>query len=108
MEHAFWQEKLVEFFESKGFNAEKEVYTEGHHVDVVARNALESIAMELETGKSDVVANVDKCLSSGFDKVYSVALPSFSIDKLEAKLEQFKNNPKFEVKSIKEFPIFRD
>ena len=45
-----------------------------------------SIAIEIETGKSDVVRNVQQDLLSGFDKVLIIATDARALRKVEKEL----------------------
>ena len=44
----------------------------GRTVDLVAVEGSKKIAIEIETGKSDAVRNIRKCLAAGFQKVLVV------------------------------------
>ena len=46
----------------------------------------ESVAVEIETGKSDFVRNVKQDLLSGFDKVLVVAVDKKALGKVEKEL----------------------
>ena len=46
------------------------------------------IAFEIETGKSDAVANVKKCLDAGFNRVVVVATSPVVRDKLSGMLQE--------------------
>ena len=62
LEHQFWCHKAKEHFEKKGFGVLEEVKIgAGKAVDLVAIDEKDRIAIEIETGKSDVVGNVRKC-----------------------------------------------
>ena len=68
--HAYWRGKVAEHFRSKGYKVIEEApIGGGKTVDVVAENGKERIAIEIETGKADALANVRKCLDEGFDRV---------------------------------------
>ena len=54
----------------------------GKTVALLATKEDRAIAFEIETGKSDVTANVRKCLGAGFDKITVVATSARVRDKL--------------------------
>ena len=56
------------------------------NVDVVARKGAENIAIEIETGKSDIIRNVKQDLLSGFGKVLIVAVDKKALGKVEREL----------------------
>jgi len=54
--------------------------------DVLAQRASESVAIEVETGKSDAVWNVKQDLSEGFGRVIVVATDEAGLRKTEREL----------------------
>jgi predicted RecB family endonuclease len=56
------------------------------NVDVLAVKDGKTIAIEIETGKSNVVRNVKQDLLSGFDKVIVVATDKEALGKVEREL----------------------
>lgn len=73
LEHEYWKELVTQKYKAKGYNVEKEVVIgDGKAIDLLATKGDEKIAIEIETGKSDVEANVKKCKEAGFGKVIIV------------------------------------
>ena len=73
--HAYWRGKVADHFRNKGYEVTEEApIGGGKTVDVVAESGRERIAIEIETGNADAVANVRKCLDVGFDRVVCFAL----------------------------------
>jgi len=58
----------------------------GKTVDVEARKDGRRIAVEVETGKSDAVANILKDLEHGYEAVLSVALDKRTAEKIRAQI----------------------
>ena len=72
--HRFWARKTALHFEQKGYEVTREHQIKGNGtVDLVARKPGETVAIEIETGKSDIKANLDKVQKAGFDRVVLVA-----------------------------------
>ncbi len=72
--HEYWKRVYAQRYRRKGFRVTLEAPRRGGGtVDVLARKRAESVAIEIETGKSDVVANVRKDLLAGFSRVRVVA-----------------------------------
>lgn len=71
-EHKFWKRKISDFYRSKGFLVEEEVYVNGKP-DILIINGEKRIALEIETGNSDVLGNIEKNLKAGFDEIICVA-----------------------------------
>jgi len=69
-EHQYWVKKTMEHYKGRGYQVREEVAIgEGKMVDVVAEKDGRKIAIEVETGKSDVKKNIKNCLKAGFDEV---------------------------------------
>lgn len=41
-------------------------------MDILAEKDGKTLAIEIETGKSDAIGNIEKCLKVGFDEIISV------------------------------------
>jgi len=82
--HEFWKRWYARRFEEAGYQVELEAPRSGEgRVDVLARRNGESVAIEVETGKSDVVHNVKQDLRSGFERVVVVATDSAALKVVE-------------------------
>ena len=55
-------------------------------MDISATRGSENVAIEIETGKSDVVANVKRDLLCGVHKVVVVATDQQALEKIERQL----------------------
>ena len=62
--HKFWKHKIAEYYRKKGFHVLVEEHINGKP-DIIAMNKLAKIAIEIETGSSDVVGNIIKNLKTG-------------------------------------------
>jgi Fe2+ transport system protein FeoA len=72
--HAYWKRHYADAYRAKGYHVEIEApRPAGGRVDVLATRASESVAIEVETGKSDVVENVRRDLLSGYTRVLVIA-----------------------------------
>ncbi len=70
LEHEYWKKIVAEKYRSKGYKVEEEVpIGDGRAIDLVASKDCKRIAIEIETGKSDVERNIKKCEDAGFDDV---------------------------------------
>lgn len=69
-EHQYWIRALAERFKDRGYEVAEEVpIGAGKTVDLVAAADGKCIACEVETGASDVEANIQKCRGAGFDRI---------------------------------------
>ena len=66
LEHEFWRARIRERCESRGFTVTEEYHLgAGKRVDLLAQHKGRKIFIEIETGKSDVLANIAKCKGQG-------------------------------------------
>ena len=84
--HEYWKRWYAGKFKKRGYRVYLEVPRRSGKVDVVARKGAENIAIEIETGKSDVVWNVRQDLLSGYSKVLIIATDGKALKKVEQKL----------------------
>ena len=74
LEHRFWIRKAREHFEKKGYEVECEHPVKGNGaIDILAARPGERVAVEVETGKSDIGENLRKIRGAGFDRILLVA-----------------------------------
>jgi len=84
--HEYWKRWYAGQFKKRGYRVYLEVPRRSGSIDLVARKGAENIAIEVETGKSDVVWNVRQDLLSNYDKVLVVATDEKALKKVEQKL----------------------
>ncbi len=68
IEHFIWKIKIAEYYKRKGYH----VAVEKENADIVISKGDERIAVEIETGNSDHINNIDRNLYAGFDSVICV------------------------------------
>jgi len=74
LEHKFWVNRTARHFEKKGFEVKYEHPVKGNGaIDILATRAAEHVAVEVETGKSNIKENLNKIKDAGFDKIVLVA-----------------------------------
>ncbi|MCB7129544.1 MAG: hypothetical protein J3T61_08410 [Candidatus Brocadiales bacterium] len=84
--HEYWKRFYAAHFKGEGYHVELEAPRRNGRVDMLATKGAESIAVEIETGKSDVVWNVKQNLMSRFNSVLVVATDESALDKVELQL----------------------
>ncbi len=72
--HEFWKDKVKRYYEKLGYKVTSEEKLNGERADLVAEKDEERIAVEIESGGSEAIENIKKCLDAGFSLVVSVAL----------------------------------
>jgi hypothetical protein len=86
--HEYWKRFYAERLKGEDYDVQLEAPRENQtgRVDVLAKKAGESIAVEIETGKSDVVWNVKQDLLSRFSKVRVVPTDGAALRRVEGQL----------------------
>ena len=74
LEHRYWIRQTAKYFEKKGFDITHEHPIKANRaIDLLAKKPGKKIAIEIETGKSDIKANIAKTTGADFDKIILVA-----------------------------------
>jgi len=74
LEHQYWVSNVKSRFEAEGYQVQEEFpINPGKAIDLVATHNSLQIAIEIETGKSNVGMNISKCLEADYDLVLVVA-----------------------------------
>jgi hypothetical protein len=82
-EHRYWIGKIADELRSNGFQVQTECpIGSGKTVDIVAEKNGHKIAIEVETGRSDTVKNVEKSIRNDFDKVIVVSTSEWEKSRL--------------------------
>lgn len=88
-EHRYWVRTIAEHLETQGFKVTEEApIGDGKTIDIVATSNGRRIALEIETGKSDVAANVKKCLDAGLDRIVVVTTSAQADKRIRADLAE--------------------
>lgn len=88
-EHEFWKEKFADHFRKHGYHVETEkLLRGGKSVDLAVSNGSVSVAVEIETGKSEAIYNIRKNLDAGFERIISVATDSKAKQKIAREVDQ--------------------
>ena len=88
LEHRYWVRRIAECFRRKGYDVTFEHPIKGNGaVDLLAERPGERVAIEVETGKSDVKANLKNALKGGFDRTFLVATSPAAVSVCSRALE---------------------
>jgi hypothetical protein len=89
-EHRYWVKAVAEHLRSQDFNVTEEASAgEGKTIDVLAVKDGKKTAFEIETGKSDITANVKKCLDTGVDRIIIATTSARADEKVRASLSPY-------------------
>jgi len=87
LEHEYWKEKVAEVMVQKGFSVEREKKIGGGRaMDLEVKAGNKVFAVEIETGQSDAVSNIEKDLAAGAEYVLTVATSAAAEAKIRKKL----------------------
>jgi len=87
LEHEYWKEKIARHMEAKGFSVEREkMIGGGRAIDLEVKAGDKTFAIEIETGHSDAVSNVEKDLAAGAEYVLTVVTSPLAEAKIREKL----------------------
>lgn len=95
--HQFWKHKVAEHYRHKGYNVQIEQYFVNGRPDIIAEKDGRKIAVEIETGKSNAVGNIQRALKAGFDEAVCVATSKRVEDKIRKDLKEIMNNTRMKV-----------
>lgn len=89
LEHTYWARHVADVYRARGYDVALEHPVPGDgFVDVVATRAGECVAIEVETGKSDIGANITKLRGAGFDRVVLLATSPSAVDACRRAIER--------------------
>ncbi len=83
--HKFWKYRIGDYYKNLGYKVKIEEPRNGN-ADIVIKNKIHKIAVEIETGKSDYIKNIEKNLKHGFDQIISVAINKSVEEKIKSAL----------------------
>ena len=85
--HKFWKHRIAEYYKSKGLKVLIEEYYVNGRPDITVLYEDKKVAVEIETGKSDAIGNIQKRLEAGFDEVICVATGKEVEEKIREELK---------------------
>lgn len=86
-EHRYWARTIADHLKRQGYEVtEESPVGGGKAIDIVATQNGKRMALEIETGKSDVNANVEKAISADIKTIYIIATSTQVKRTIERKL----------------------
>jgi Holliday junction resolvase-like predicted endonuclease len=105
-EHEYWKHRIAKHLKKKGYEIEIESpIGEGKTVDIVAYKGEEKIAVEIETGKSDVIENFLKNIDESFSKIIFIPLTKMAEKELQIytfQIDRMKKLNRIQIITLKE------
>jgi hypothetical protein len=88
LEHRYWIQRAARFFEKKGYDVSCEHPVKGNGaIDVLVERPGAKVAVEVETGKSNIKANLNKVGKAGFDRIILVATSAAAVTSCQKVIE---------------------
>ncbi len=84
--HEYWKATCAERYRRLGFRVELEAPLGDGRVDVLATKGAKRVGIEVETGKSETVKNVKRCLLERLDRIMIVATDGSALEKTKKQL----------------------
>ncbi|MBN1817943.1 MAG: restriction endonuclease [Sedimentisphaerales bacterium] len=89
LEHRYWVQQTARYFQKRGYEVKQEHPVKGNGaIDLLAERAGERIAVEVETGQSNIKANLDKIKDAGFDRIIFVATSAAAVSACQKAIEE--------------------
>ena len=110
-EHEYWKERVAQHLRNLGYSVEVELSIgESRTIDLVARKNQEIVAIEIETGQSNVVENVRKCLAAEYQRVTVLTTSRSLVPAVWRKLRAVQGLPldRVEVQDVQPFLLNRN
>ena len=85
--HKFWKHTVSEYYKDMGLDVRVEEYYINGRPNIIINKKDKKIAIEIETGKSNYVKNIERALAAGFDEVVCMAVNRFVEDKIALALK---------------------
>jgi hypothetical protein len=91
LEHMFWVNRTAKHFERKGYEVKCEHPVKGNGaIDILAKRPGEKVAVEVETGKSNIKENLGKIKSAGFDRIVLFATSPVAVTACQKAVDSIK------------------
>ena len=88
--HVYWKHRLAEHLRACGYEVVEEFPVGGGKaIDLVATRGGNRIAFEIETGSSEALGNVTKCLGAGMEEVIVVVTSPRERESLAKRLKAY-------------------
>jgi len=101
LEHRYWVNLTAKHFQKQGYDVTREHPIKGNGaIDILAERRGNRIAVEVETGKSNIKENIHKIMRVAFDKIVFVATSAAAISACQKAIGATKEDPAVEVELL--------
>jgi Holliday junction resolvase-like predicted endonuclease len=106
LEHAFWVSRAARYFQTKGYDVSHEHPVKGNGaIDLLAEGKGQRIAVEVETGKSNIKGNLSKIKKAGFDRIILVATSPTAVTACQKAVDSTERNQSPQIEQLTWFDL---
>ena len=106
LEHSFWVSRAAKYFEKKGYEVSYEHPVKGNGaIDILAKRGGHQVAIEVETGKSDIKANLNKITGDDFDRIILVPTSPAAVTACQKVINSTERNKTPQIEQLTWFDI---
>ena len=101
LEHRYWARQTARYFEKQGYDVTREhPVKDNGAIDILAQRHGERTAVEVETGKSSITANLAKTKDAGFDRIVFVATSATAVSTCQRVIESTESGKSVKVELL--------
>jgi len=106
LEHAFWVHRAAKYFQIKGYDISCEHPVKGNGaIDLLAEGKGQKVAVEVETGKSNIKGNLAKIKKAGFDRIVLVATSPAAVTACQKAVDSTERNQSPQIEQLTWFDL---
>ncbi len=101
LEHRYWVAQTAKYFEKQGYDVTREHPVKGNGaIDILAQRHGTRTAVEVETGKSSITANLGKTKDAGFERIVFVATSAMAVSACQKAIESMQTDKSAKVELL--------
>ena len=107
LEHRYWVSRTAKSFESKGYEVSREHPVKGNGaIDLLAQRPGERVAIEVETGKSNIGANLKNIIDAGFTRAVLLATSADAVTACQKAIDSIKKKESTQIELLTWLDIY--
>jgi Holliday junction resolvase-like predicted endonuclease len=106
LEHSFWVSRAARHFQAKGYDVSCEHPVKGNGaIDLLAEGKGQKVAVEVETGKSNIKGNLNKIKKACFDRIILVATSPAAVTACQKAVDSTERNQSPQIEQLTWFDL---
>ena len=102
--HKYWKARVADYYRNRDYEVLVEESVNGRP-DVIAMQGTKKAALEIETGSSDIIGNIEKNVKAGFQEIVCVATSKELEEKIRQEVRERSLASRVKVTSVFEFDV---